>query len=50
MPFKAVVRQAQQKAYATDGTEVQSFELAVGRDVLDDEDLFRIDARGRHVL
>ena len=48
MPFKAVVRQAQQKAYATDGTEVQSFESAVGRDVLDDEDLFRIHARGRH--
>ena len=26
MPSKAVVRQAQQKAHATDGTEVQSFE------------------------
>ena len=25
MPFKAFVRQAQQKALATDGTEVQSF-------------------------
>ena len=30
MPSKAVVRQAQQKALATDGTEVQSFESAVG--------------------
>ena len=36
MPSKAVVRQAQQKALATDGT--------------DDEGLFRIHARGRHVL
>ena len=47
MPSKAVVRQAQQKALATDGTEVQSFESAVGLAVLDDEDLFRIHARGR---
>ena len=30
LPSKAVVRQAQQKALATDGTEVQSFESAVG--------------------
>ena len=50
MPSKAVVRQAQQKALATDGTEVQSFESAVGLDVLDDEDLFCIDVRARHVL
>ena len=50
MPFKAVVRQAQQKARATDGMEVQSFESAVGFAVLDDEGLFRIHARGRHVL
>ena len=35
MPSKAVVRQAQQKALATDGTEVQSFELAVGLAVVD---------------
>ena len=50
MPSKAVVRQAQQKVLATDGTEVQSFESAVGRAVLDGEGLFRIHARGRHVL
>ena len=50
MPSKAVVRQAQQKALATDGTEVQSFESAVGLAVFDDEGLFRIHARGRHVL
>ena len=37
IPSKAVVRQAQQKALATDGTEVQSFESAVGLAVLDDE-------------
>ena len=47
MPSKAVARQAQQKALATDGTEVQSFESAVGLAVLDDEGLFRIHARGR---
>ena len=35
MPSKAVVRQAQQKALATDGTEVESFESAVGLAVLD---------------
>ena len=29
---------------------MQSFELAVGHAVLDDEGLFRIHARGRHVL
>ena len=39
---KGLVRQAQQKALATDGTEVQSFESAVGLAVLDDEGLFRI--------
>ena len=50
MSSKAVVRQAQLKALATDGTEVQSFESAVGLAVLDDEGLFRIHARGRHVL
>ena len=51
MPSKAVVRQAQQKALATDGTEeVKSFESAVGLAVLDDEGLFRIHTRGRHVL
>ena len=50
MPSKAVVRQAQQKALATDGSEVQSFGSAVGLAVLDDEGLFRIYARGRHVL
>ena len=51
MPSKAVVRQAQQNALATDDTEVQSFESAVGLAVLDDEGLFRIHARGgRHVL
>ena len=50
MPSEAVVRQAQQKALATDGTEVQSYESAVGLAVLDDEGLFRIHARGRHVL
>ena len=42
--------ETQQKALATDGTEVQSFESAVGLAVLDDEGLFRIHARGRHVL
>ena len=42
---KAAVRQAQQKALATDGTEVQSYESAVGLAVLDDEGLFRIHAR-----
>ena len=48
---KAAVRQAQQKALAADGTEVQSYESAVGLAVLDDEGLFRIHARGgRHVL
>ena len=46
MPSKAVVRQAQQKALATGGTEVQSFESAVGLAILDDEGLFRIHARG----
>ena len=50
MPSKDVVRQAQQKARATDGTEVQSFESAVGLAALDDKDLFRIHARGSHVL
>ena len=44
LPSKAVVRQAQQKALATDGTEVKSFESAVGLAVLDDEGLFRIHA------
>ena len=38
------------KALATDGTEVQSFESAIGFAVLDDEGLFRLHARGRHVL
>ena len=42
LPSKAVVRQAQQKALATDDTEVQSYESAVGLAVLDDEGLFRI--------
>ena len=50
MPSKAVVREAQQKALATDGKEVQSFESAVGLVVLDDEGLFCIHARGTHVL
>ena len=50
MPSIAVVRQAQQNALATDGTEVQSFESADSHAVLDDEGLFRIHARGRHVL
>ena len=50
MPSKAVVHQAQKKALATDGTEVQSFESAVGHAVLDDEGLFRIHARGIIVL
>ena len=50
MPSKAVVRQAQQKSLATDGTEVQSFESGGALAVLDDEGLFRIHARGRHVL
>ena len=50
MPSKAVVRQAQQKALATDGTEVKSFQSSVGLAFLDDEGLFRINARGRHVL
>ena len=49
MPSKAVVRQAQRKVLATDGTELHSFESAVGLAVLDDEGLFRIHARGRHV-
>ena len=40
MPSKDVVRQAQQKALAT----------AVGLAVLDDEGLFRIHARNRHVF
>ena len=38
---KAAVRQARHKALATDGTEVQSYESAVGLAVLDDEGLFR---------
>ena len=50
MPSKAIVRQAQQKALAADSTEVQSLKSAVGLAVLDDEGLFRIHARGRHVL
>ena len=50
MPSKAVVRQVQQKALAEDGPEVQPFESAVGHAVLDDEGLFRIHTRGRHVL
>ena len=50
MPSKAIVRQAQQKALATDSTDVQSLELAVGLAVSDDEGLFRIHARGRHGL
>ena len=50
MPPNAVVRQAQQKALATDGAEVKSFESAVGLAVLDDEGLFCINARGKHVL
>ena len=50
MPSRAVVRQAQQKALATDGTEVQSFESAIGLAVVDDEGLFRIHARGIIVL
>ena len=47
---KAAVRQGQHNALATDGTEVQSYESAVGLAFLDDEGLFRIHARGRHVL
>ena len=35
LPSKAVVRQAQQKALATDGTEVKSFVSVVGLAVLD---------------
>ena len=50
MPSKGLVRQAQQKALATDGTEMQYFESAVGLAVLDYEGLFRIHARGRHIL
>ena len=50
MPSNAVVRQAQQKAVAMNGTAVQSFESAVDLPVLDDEGLLRIHARGRHVL
>ena len=50
LPSKAVVRQAQQKALATDGTEVQSFASAVGHAILDDEGLFCIHAHGIHVL
>ena len=50
IPSKAVVYQAQQKALATNGTGVQSFESAVGFAVLDDEGLFHIHSRGRHVL
>ena len=42
LPSKAVVRQAQQKALTTDGTEVHSFESAVVLAVLDGEGLFRI--------
>ena len=49
MPSKAVVRRTKQKALATDGTEVQPRESAVGLAVLDVEGLFRIHARGRHV-
>ena len=49
LPKLAFVK-ARQKARATDGTEVQSFESPVGHAVLDDEGLFRIHARGRHVL
>ena len=50
IPSKAVVRQAQHKALATDGTEVQSFESPVGLAVLDDEGLLCIHARCRHVF
>ena len=54
LPSKAVVRQAQQKELATDGTEVKSFESAVesavGLAVLDDEGLFRIHACGSCLL
>ena len=50
MPSKAVVRQAQQKALATDGTKVKSFVSVVGLAVLDNEGPCRILARGRHVL
>ena len=48
--FQRCRSQAQQKALATDGTEVQSYESAVGLAVLDYEGLFRIHARGRHIL
>ena len=47
---KPAVRQAQQKAFATDGKEVHTYESAVGLAVLDDEGLFRIHVCGRHVL
>ena len=47
---KLIVRHVQQKALATDGTEVKSFESAVGLAVLDEEGLFRIHACGRHAL
>ena len=50
MRSKAVVRQAQQKALAMDGTEVQSFLSVVGLAVLDDEGLFRVHAHGRRIL
>ena len=50
MTSTAVVRQAQQRALATDGTEVQSFESPVGLAVLDDEGLLCIHARCRHVF
>ena len=50
MPSKGVARQAQQKALATDGTEMYYYESAVSLAVLDDAGSFRIHARGRHVL
>ena len=38
------------RKHLRDGTEVKSFESAVGLAVLDDESLFRIHACGKHVL
>ena len=50
MPSKDVVRNAQRKARGAAGVDVPAFDAAVGRVVLDDEGLFRVHVRGRHVL
>ena len=50
MPSKDVIRNAQRKQLASEGTEVQSFESSAGHVVLDEEGLFRVRVGNHDVL